>query len=176
MYIPPHHRFDDRAAQLDLIDAHPLGTWVCLGTDGLTASHRAFVLDRARGDHGTLSARIDPDDAGARAVQAGAPSLVVFHGPQAYISPGWYPGKAEHGRVVPTWNYVVVHAHGAVRWTADSAGIEIAIQRLEGKLKASQDEARADREGTVVGLRAAGSEAARTMAALVQHALNTSPH
>lgn len=176
MYIPPHHRFDDRAAQLDLIDAHPLGTWVCLGADGLTASHRPFVLDRPRGDPGTLSARIDPDDAGARAVPAGAPSLIVFHGPQAYISPGWYPGRAEHGRVVPTWNYVVVHAHGAVRWTADGAGIEIAIQRLEGKLKASQDEARADREGTVVGLTASGSEAARTMAALVQHALNTSPH
>lgn len=171
MYVPPHHRFDDRAAQLDLIDAHPLGTWVCLGADGLTASHRPFVLDRTRGDPGTLSAWIDPDDAGARAVPAGAPSLIVFHGPQAYISPGWYPGKAEHGRVVPTWNYVVVHAHGAVRWTADGAGIEIAIQRLEGKLKASQDEDLPDRQGTVEALRSDPSDDARAMAMLVAKAL-----
>lgn len=175
MYLPPYHRFEDRAAQYDLIDAHPLGTWVCQDGGGLIASHRPFVLDRARGDHGTLSAWIDPDDAEARAVPAGTPSLVVFLGPQAYISPGWYPGKAEHGRVVPTWNYVVVHAHGLVRWTADRAGIEIAIQRLEGKLKASQDEARPDREGTVLGLNASGSEAARTMAVLVRHALDHSP-
>ena len=138
MYVPPHHRFDDRAAQLDLIDAHPLGTWVCLGADGLTASHRPFVLDRNRGNHGTLSVRIDPDDAGARAVPAGAPSLIVFHGPQAYISPGWYPGKAEHGRVVPTWNYVVVQARGPLRSVDDPAWLRRVLGELTTEHERSQ--------------------------------------
>jgi transcriptional regulator len=135
----------------------------------------------------------------------------MFQGPQAYITPGWYPGKAEHGEVVPTWNYVVAHAHGVARavedrdwvfdmlkrlveaheaarpspWSVSDApapfmdkmmraivGIEIPIDRLEGKLKASQDEAIADRLGTVRGLREQACDTARAMAALVQDAID----
>lgn len=172
MYRPLHHRFDDRAEQFDLIYAHPLGTWVCQGAQGLLANHLPFVLDRTRGEQGTLRALIAPDDTEALAVRDGTPSLVMFLGPQAYISPGWYPGKAEHGRVVPTWNYVVVHAHGTARWSADRTAIEIPAQCMNGKLKASQDEAHADREGTVRGLRASGHDDAAAMADWVQNALN----
>jgi transcriptional regulator len=139
---------------------------------------------------------------------------VIFQGPQAYVSPGWYPGKAAHGRVVPTWDYLVAHVHGVARavhepaWLADLldrlthaqerlqpqpwrpqdapadyleamtqaiVGIEVRIERVELKLKASQDEDLADRHGTVHGLQAQGGEAA-AMAALVARALAAEGH
>lgn len=211
MYLPLAHRLDDHEAQLDLIEAHPLGAWVCMGPEGLVANHLPFVLDRAAGRHGVLRGHVARGNPVWRVLAADRPSVVMFQGPQAYITPGWYPGKAEHGQVVPTWNYVAVHAHGTARviddqvplralldrlteaqeaarpvpWRIDDApapyierllrgivGIEIPIDRLEGKLKASQDEAREDRIGTVLGLRQSGCPAAAAMASLVQRALD----
>lgn len=214
MYLPPYHRFDDRSAQFDLIERHPLGTWVCQGADGLIANHLPFVLDRARGDHGTLLCHVARGNPVWRALAPDVPSVVAFMGPQGYASPGWYPGKTEHGRVVPTWDYVAVHAHGVARVVQDREAllallnrltdqheaaqarpwrvadappdyidgllrgvvcIEIPIDRLEGRLKASQDEARADREGTVRGLRARGHAADHALADWVQNALDNDP-
>lgn len=173
MYRHPAHRLDDRAALFDLIDAHPLAIWVCHGRSGLVAHHGPVTLDRTRGPNGTLRACFIRDSTeDLPDIADGTLSLVVFRGAQHYITPGWYPGKAEHGRVVPTWNYVVVHAHGVARRTADGEGIELPIHRLEGKLKASQDEHRPDREGTVAGLNSLDTDSSRTMAALVQHTLN----
>lgn len=211
MYIRKQHQWTDREEVFALIDAHPLGAWVCHGEGGLVANHVPFVLDRSRGAHGTLMCHVARANPVWRALGAGVPSVVMFRGPQAYISPGWYPGKAEHGKVVPTWNYVAANAHGTARvvddpdwllgllnrlaqvhesgrpepWRVDDApadytgkllraivGIEIPIERLESKLKASQDEALEDRQGTVAGLqRERGEEAAR-MAGLVQKALD----
>ena len=212
MYLPPCHRLTDRDTLFSLIDAHPLGTWVCQGAGGLIANHIPFLLDRSRGQNGTLLVHVARANSVWREWDAGAPCVVAFQGPQAYITPGWYPGKAEHGRVVPTWNYTAAHAHGVPRvigdrdgllallnrltdahevrqpspWRVADApapfvdlllraivGIEIPIDRLEGKLKVSQDEARADREGTVSGLRACPGEVAQVMADLVQKALDT---
>ena len=192
MYIPPRHSLTDTQALWSLMQAHPLGAWVCQGAGGLLANHLPFLLDRARGPHGTLCGHVSRANPVWRALGEGAPSVVMFQGPQAYISPGWYPGKAAHGRVVPTWNYVVAHGHGVARavheraWLTDLlerltaaqesgrpapwqvvdaparyieqmlgaiVGIEIPIDRLEGKCKASQDEAMPDRLGTVRGLR-----------------------
>jgi len=175
MYCPQHHRLDDGPTLFDWIEAHPLATWVCAGPDGLAAHHLLFGLNRDAGPHGTLRALIGPDNVDACAVPDGSPALVIFRGPQIYITPGWYPGKAEHGRVVPTWNYVVVHAHGTVCRSDDGLAIDIVIHRLEGKLKASQDEARPDREGTVHGLNARGTDTARKMATLVRQALDNPP-
>lgn len=210
MYVRSEHRWDDRAAILALIDAHPLAAWVCTGDDGLLANHIPFLLDRERGPHGTLIGHVSRANPVWRALDGSKPSVLMFQGPQAYITPGWYPGKAEHGKVVPTWDYAVVHAHGVARAVEDPAwllamlnrltdvheagqaqpwrvgqappgfidkliravvGIEIPIDRLEGKLKASQDEDMQDRLGTVDGLRGqAGGEAA-SMAALVMGAI-----
>ena len=136
----------------------------------------------------------------------------MFQGAQSYITPGWYPSKAEHGKVVPTWNYVVAHAYGvaraiedrdwlldmlnrltgahegrrAVPWRVGDApspfidkmlhaivGIEMPVDRLEGKLKASQDEGMQDRLGTVHGLRKETSDLAGSMANLVMQAIET---
>ena len=214
MYLPPYHRFDDRTAQFDLIAHHPLGTWVCQGPEGLIANHLPFVLDRELGENGTLRCHVARGNPVWRALDRAVPSVVAFMGPQSYITPGWYPGKAEHGRVVPTWDYVAVHAHGVARVVQDREAllallnrltdqheaaqarpwrvadappdyidgllrgvvcIEIPIGRLEGRLKASQDEARADREGTVRGLRARGHAADHALADWVQNALDNDP-
>lgn len=126
-------------------------------------------------------------------------ALAIFAGPDAYVSPGWYATKAEHGRVVPTWNYAAVHAYGvaeffedagrlrdvvaglttrheagrAAPWAVDDApepfvqaqlkgivGVRLALSRVEGKRKFSQNRSAADRAGVVAGLRAEGADAA----------------
>lgn len=210
MYIPKHHRQPDLSATQALIEDYPLGAWVVQASEGLVANHVPFLLDRSRGPHGTLLGHVSRANPVWRQLQDGTPSVVMFQGPQSYITPGWYPGKAAHGEVVPTWNYVVAHAHGvpravddaqwlreflmrltatheaaqAVPWAMTDApaafvdkllravvGIEIPIDRLEGKLKASQDEAIPDRLGTVRGLQALGNANASAMASLVQAAL-----
>lgn len=214
MYIPPLHQLDDRDALFSLMASRPLGAWVCLGPTGLVANHLPFVLDRHRGPNGTLIGHVARANTVWRALGPAAPSVVTFQGPQAYITPGWYPGKAAHGRVVPTWNYVVAHAHGVARavedrdWLLDMlnrltdaheagrpapwqladapapfidqllraiVGIEIPIDRLEGKLKASQDEALADRVGTVQGLREQAGDEAHGMAEYVLKAFANEP-
>jgi transcriptional regulator len=206
MYIRQDHRLDDLDARFSLIEQHALGAWVLQGDDGLVANHIPFLLDRTRGPHGTLLGHVARANPVWRSLATAAPSLVIFQGPQSYITPNWYPGKAEHGKVVPTWDYAVVHAHGVARaiedrdWMMDMlerltnaqeapqpapwrvgdapadyidkllraiVGIEIPIARLEGKLKASQDEAVRDRIGTVEGLRGLLRPKADAMAELV---------
>lgn len=210
MYLPPAHTFptaDASEAMFQLMAAHPLGAWVCGGPAGeLLANHVPFLLDRERGSHGTLIGHVSRANPVWRALGPSAPSVVMFQGPQAYVTPGWYPGKAAHGEVVPTWDYAVVHAHGLARafhepaalldvlrrltdhhearqalpWSVDDApaafvdrllqavvGIEIVIDRLEGKLKASQDEALPDRFGTAQGLLGSDDAGHRAVGALV---------
>lgn len=211
MYINRDHAFTDLHAMHTLMDAHPLGAWVRQDETGLVANHLPFLLDRSQGPHGTLIGHVARANPAWRMPDAPTPSLVIFQGPDSYITPNWYPGKAAHKKVVPTWDYAVVHAHGVARAVEDPAwllymlerltdrqeaaqplpwkvkdaprayidkllraivGIEFRIERLEGKLKASQDEAREDRLGTVVGLRSRRDSKADAMADLVDGALN----
>jgi len=141
-----------------------------------------------------------------KTIAAGSPALLICSGPEAYISPSWYAAKAEHGRVVPTWNYSAVHLSGTVRvfqdrewlrdvvtrltemhedgrsdpWRPSDAperyidgqlagivGIEVAVTRVEGKAKLSQNRSEADRRGVVAGLRTEDHyEAAEVAAAM----------
>jgi len=211
MYVNPLHQLTDREAIFSLVASHPLGAWVCHGREGLVANHVPFLLDRGRGPFGTLIGHVSRANAVWRELGSAVPSVVMFQGPQAYITPSWYPGTAEHGKVVPTWNYVVAHAHGVARAVEDQAwmldmlqrlsavhearrstpwsvadapapfiekmmraivGIEIPIDRLQGKLKASQDEAMQDRIGTVRGLREEACGEAAAMADLVMKAID----
>lgn len=212
MYINRLHQLTDRGAQFALIASHPLGAWVCHGRGGLVANHVPFVLDHSRGPLGTLIGHVARANTVWRELGPATPSVVMFQGAQSYVTPGWYPSKAEHGKVVPTWNYVVAHVHGVARaiddrdWLLDMlnrltdvhegsrpmpwrvgdappsfidkmlgaiVGIEIPIDRVEGKLKASQDETLQDRLGTVHGLRKEASAEAASMADLVLKALET---
>lgn len=112
MYIPPLHAETNLAVIHALIRAHPLGGWVTMGDGTLVANHIPFLLDEHRGEYGTLVAHIARANPVWRAFSPAIPSVVIFQGPESYITPSWYASKQEHGKVVPTWNYAVVHAHG----------------------------------------------------------------
>lgn len=114
MYLPAHFA-EPRVDELHrLIQAHPLGTLVSHGADGLDANHLPFLLDAQAGEAGTLLAHVARANPLWQTLADGAPVLTIFHGPQGYISPSWYPGKQDTHRRVPTWNYEVVHAHGTL--------------------------------------------------------------
>ena len=138
MYIRQDHRQDDRDAMFALIDAQPLGAWVAQTGDGLVANHIPFLLDRTRGPHGVLLGHVARANPVWRALEAGVASIVMFQGPQGYITPNWYPGKAEHGKVVPTWDYAVVHAHGEARAIEDPAWLLAMLNRLTDANEAAQ--------------------------------------
>ena len=116
MYQPPHFREDDLGVQQALIRVHPLGLLVSMGSEGLEANPIPFVLDEASGPLGTLRGHLARPNPQWRRFDPAVEALVVFQGPEAYITPSWYAAKAETGRVVPTWNYAVVQAGG--RWSS----------------------------------------------------------
>jgi transcriptional regulator len=190
MYLPTHFAETRAEVLQDLIRTHPLATLVHLGTDGLAADHIPLMLHQATDGQITMRghvARANPIWSAAN----GKAVLAVFQGPHAYISPSWYASKAEHGKVVPTWNYAVVHVHGVLTaiddfawfhahasamterneasvgksWKVTDApddyirntaraivGIEIAVERIEGKWKMSQNRSAADQAGVAAGL------------------------
>ena len=120
MYLPAKFVESDRAVLNEFITAHPLATLVTGSpTHGLYATHLPMLLDTGRGPQGTLHghiARVNPHHLKANDTTQ---ALVVFTGVDAYITPNWYATKAEHGKVVPTWNYIAVHVTGTVRFIDD---------------------------------------------------------
>jgi len=137
MYVPEHFAEREPAVLHSLIEAHPLGTWVTSAGGQLVVNHLPFLLDAHRGEFGTLTGHV------ARANEvwktAGeAESVVVFQGPETYITPSWYPTKQEHGKVVPTWNYVVVHAHGVPRVINDSDWLRHQVTALTRRHEAGR--------------------------------------
>ena len=121
MYVPPAFREDRPQAIHALIEAHPLALLVSTGEDGPTANPVPMLLDPSADVLRCHLARANGQIGELRAAQAaGREVLAVFQGPQAYISPGWYASKAEHGRVVPTWNYLIVQVRGVPRVIEDA--------------------------------------------------------
>ena len=124
MYQPPAFRESDTDSIRALIAEFPLATLVGTGTGGeLVADHVPLLLDRSRGERGALVGHV------ARANplwRRPGPVLAVFTGPDAYVSPAWYPSKQADPQVVPTWNYAVVHAHGTLR-AIDDPGTVLGI-------------------------------------------------
>lgn len=119
MYLPKHFAETDLATLHGLMRAHPLATLVTLDADGLDANHIPLHLVADEGQFGTLHGHIARANPLAKAAPNSA-VLVIFHGPESYISPSGYATKAEHGKVVPTWNYAAVHAHGSLRLIDDA--------------------------------------------------------
>lgn len=104
---------DRLEVQQALIRSHPLGLLICTQEDSrITADALPFVLTQGSGDLGVLQAHMPRQNPLWKALETASECLIVFQGPQAYISPNWYPSKQKHGKVVPTWNYVTVHARG----------------------------------------------------------------
>ena len=122
MYLPKH--FEETRVEIlhGLIRAQPLGALVTLMPGGLDADHIPFEVDPEPAPFGTLRGHVARANPVWRDASRDAEALVIFQGPGAYISPSWYPTKKETAKVVPTWNYVVVHAHGALRVIDDRAG------------------------------------------------------
>lgn len=130
MYTPKYHALTDTATMHAHIDQHPLGAWVCTTDNRLVANHIPFVLDRQHSAHGRLLGHVSRANPVWRALATGVPSVVIFMGPNAYITPAWYPSKQTHGKVVPTWNYVTVHAHGVARAIEEPEWILDMLNRL----------------------------------------------
>ena len=111
-----------------LIHAHPLAALVLQSRDGLAANHIPLLIDPQPTPNGTLLGHV------ARGnplwLEAGAEVLAIFQGPQGYVTPAWYPSKQEHGKVVPTWNYAMVHAHGTLVVHDDAQWLHAFVTRL----------------------------------------------
>jgi transcriptional regulator len=196
IYNPPHFREDRPEVLHAAIREHAFATLVAEGADGLIANHLPFLLDETRGVLRGHVARANPVWKEARTDRE---ALVIFQGPNAYITPSWYATKAATGKVVPTWNYLAVHVRGrleffddteklralvtdltgkheagrAAPWAVTDApaafidaalraivGVELAITRIDGKWKMSQNRDAADREGVRAGLRPENSPVA----------------
>jgi len=130
MYIPTHFREERVEVLHQLIQQHRLATLVTLGADGLIANHMPLVLEPAPAPLGTLRGHLSRANSQWRDSLPGVSALAIFHGPEAYITPSWYPTKDETGRVVPTWNYIVVHAYGPLRTFEDRCLLEQHVRTL----------------------------------------------
>jgi transcriptional regulator len=191
MYLPAH--FHETRAELlhGLIRERPLAALVTLTAEGLEANHIPFEFDAEPAPLGTLRGHVAKANPAWRSFSPNVEALIMFQGPQAYISPSWYPSKKITGEVVPTYNYLIVHGYGAMRiihdrewlrglvtrltnrfeagrdarWQVTDApvpfidkqlaaivGIEIALTKLTGKWKLSQNRPAEDRTGVVQGL------------------------
>jgi transcriptional regulator len=190
VYTPPAFREDDPAILRQIIREARLSTLVTATAEGLVATPLPLVLDESEGLHGVLYGHVARANPQWR-LPATGDALAIFSGPDAYVTPSWYEAKREHGKVVPTWNYVAVHAYGRVEFFEDAArllaivtrltnlhegprdkpwsvsdapepfieaqlkgivGLRLAVARIEGKRKLSQNRSAADRAGVADGL------------------------
>jgi transcriptional regulator len=133
MYQPPAFREERIDILHALMRAHPFATLIISAASGIEANHLPLLLgERSAGQVG-LSGHFSKGNPLLRAFEEsgdGLPALAIFHGPEHYISPGWYPSKAADGKAVPTWNYTVVHAHGVLRAMQDPARLRAHLDAL----------------------------------------------
>ena len=130
MYLPPAFREDRPEIQHELIRSHPLATLITAGPAGLMANLLPVLVYPDEGPFGTLRAHLARANAQWKELAAVRECLVVFQGPQHYISPSWYATKKETGKVVPTWNFAMVQARGAPRVIEDAAWLRRQLEVL----------------------------------------------
>lgn len=191
MYIPASFRESKIERLHNLIVQHPLGLLVTHGEGGLEASPVPFLLYADEGKHGVLRAHLAKANPHWKLLAGHAECLVVFQGVDGYVTPSWYPSKAQTHKTVPTWNYAIVQVRGQATviddaiwlrrqlddlttlheksrpqpWSVSDApadyiaaqmqaiiGIEIPINRIDGKWKMSQNKDEADRNGVIAGM------------------------
>ena len=202
MYVPVFNALDDLDEVRGLVTAVGSAELVTVGADGFPVATLLPLL----WDEGRVVFHLARANPHWRSIEPGAPALAIVAGPEAYISPRWYPSAVDHGRAVPTWNYSAVHLTGRVRvhhdpawlleavgrltdvhergrddpWSVDQAptsyveqqlraivGLELVVEKVEGKAKLSQNRSEEDQRGVVAGLRRDGGgqplEVARAM-------------
>lgn len=207
MYVPEHFKEDDINKLHQYIRDYSFGLLVVADNDGIEANHIPFhLIAEAAGSLGMLQCHLARSNPVWRRLLDGAGVLVVFKGPDAYISPSWYATKAETGQVVPTWNYLAVHIQGQAKiiqdptwlkqhlnqlidqhesdrnpsWSMADApanytdrlmqsivGVEIRIESMTGKLKASQNQPERNKVGVKAGLEASQNAEDQAMAKLI---------
>ena len=140
MYTPKHFEETETDRLFELIAAAPLGTLVFSGADGLEANHIPFIHETSVDGPGVLRAHIPRANSLSESLRKATPCVVIFNGPDGYISPSWYATKQAHGHVVPTWNYSVVHVHGAVVVVDDPDWVLRQINALTDQHEADRPE------------------------------------
>lgn len=138
MYLP--QQFEEARLEVlhGLIRSHPLGALItCSGTE-LSGNHIPFLIQPDRGEKGTLCAHVSRANPVWKQLDAGNEALVIFQGPESYITPSWYPSKQADGKVVPTWNYAVVHAYGKPRAIEDPGWLLEHVTRLTAVHESAQ--------------------------------------
>ncbi len=138
VYVPAHFAEDRITILHDLIRANTLATLVSTTSAGMIASHVPLMLDPDPSPYGTLIGHLAKANPHARAADPSVQALVIFQGPDGYITPSYYKAKREHGKVVPTWNYIAVHAYGTLEAFDDPAQLLEVVTRLTRR----QEEAR----------------------------------
>lgn len=130
---------DRLEVQHDLIEKHPLGLLICNDDEGrLVANPIPFTLIREKGSKGTLKAHLARPNPQWSQLRNSKECLVVFQAEEAYISPNWYPTKRQHGKVVPTWNYVTVHVWGVPTVFDDPNWIRAQVDSLTAQQEEGQ--------------------------------------
>lgn len=141
MYIPPHFEERDVVKLHDAIRTYSFATIVIDSPRGLIPSHVPVLLDAQRGELGTLLFHVAKPNPQWSAVTPETEALAIFLGPHAYVSPSWYPTRVESGNVVPTWNYVAVHAYGPLEVFHDTAELRELVTRLTAAHEGDRPEA-----------------------------------
>lgn len=138
MYTPRHFLESDIPTLHDAIRRHGFATMVSLTPDGLLGTHLPMLLDPEAGPYGTLIGHIARANPHARLADPSVQTMVIFPGPDGYITPSWYEAKAETGKVVPTWNYVAIHAYGPLEVFDDPARLLDVVTRLTDRHEAER--------------------------------------
>ena len=136
MYLPAHFEETRPEVLHEALRLHPLGLLITQGASGLAANPIPFMLDIEADGSRVLRGHVARANPLWREARTDLESLVVFQGPQAYVSPGWYATKAETGKVVPTWNYVMVQARGKLRVMDDASWLHALVTRLTDRHEA----------------------------------------
>ena len=140
MYLPAHFEESRPEVLQQLLRSHPLGLWITQQQHDarIEANAIPFMFDAARGPQGTLVAHVARANPVWREARTDVESLVVFQGPQAYVTPSWYATKAATGKVVPTWNYVMVEARGRLQVRDDAAWVHALVSTLTDRHEAAR--------------------------------------
>jgi transcriptional regulator len=130
VYVPEHFREERIEVLHDAIRAAGMATLVSMTADGLIASHAPLMLDPEPAPYGILIGHLARANPHARTADQGVQTLVIFQGPDGYITPSYYAAKREHGKVVPTWNYAAIHAYGTLEAFDDPTRLLDVVTRL----------------------------------------------
>ena len=140
MYTPKAFAVDDLAILQADIHQSGLATLVSMTKSGLVATHLPVLLNEHQGVNGTILGHISRANLQWRDTDPAAEALIIFTGPETYVTPSWYPAKQETGRVVPTWNYAAIHANGPLAFFDDAERLRDIVTRLTNKFEAQRPE------------------------------------